>query len=616
MAIRDFRSYRSPHTLIPILPDGDQETLFRLASWLSQEEPVLLVGIVPIPRGENLSTGAKTARQVRTLINSQADRVNLRALARVRVTDTPWEDITHIVLKEPTIRRIVLNWPQQLADLGLSASEILSQPPCDIILARGPFPERLETILVPMRGGPHAETALALSLSLAKVTSALVISLRIRRSGDDSDQEAADFAGLARVLGELPEVKQETVVTQDMTRTVLENANQADLVVLGTTADPQADPRSFGPITDPILHHSTAAVLAVKTKRVEVEGSTRFSARAISVLVDRWFSENTFHAEEFTDLKHLLQLKKEQGVTISLALPALNEEKTIGDVISISQKHLMNRTPLLDEIVLMDSNSSDRTRKIAEDLGIPVYIHQEVLPEYGAREGKGEALWKSLYVTTGDLLIWVDTDVENFHPRFIYGLVGPMLSRPSLSFVKGFYRRPYRGRDGILQPGRGGRVTELTARPLLNLLYPELSGMIQPLAGEYGGQRQALEQLTFSSGYGVEISLLINAFERFHLSSIGQVDLKERIHRNQSLTGLSKMSFAIIQSVFSRLEHHYGVEMIEALNRTMKTIRDEGETYSLEVEEIAELERPPMITVPEYCQRRGLAGPQSLGESA
>ncbi|MDX1435732.1 MAG: glucosyl-3-phosphoglycerate synthase [Anaerolineales bacterium] len=617
MTFQDFFSYRGapPRTLIPVLPDGDHEAIFRFARWLSREEPVLLVGIVPIPAGENLSTGAEPARNLRALINAQVDRVNLRALARVRVTDTPWEDLVHIVSGEPTIRRLVLNWPQQLADLGLNANEILSQPPCDIVLVRGPLPEAVSSILVPMRGGPHAESALSLSLTVSNVTKAAVTSLRIRRSTADSDIEEVDFAGIARVLDELPQVQQETVVTQDMTRTILENSNKADLVVLGTSAFPTADPSSFGAITDQVLHHSTAAVVAVKTKRVEVEGSSRFSSKAISVLVDRWFSENTFHADEFADLDQLLRLKDERGVSISLALPALNEEETVGKVIQVARDHLMHKVPLLDEIVLMDSNSTDRTRDIARDLGIPVYIHQEILPEYGAREGKGEALWKSQYVTTGDILIWVDTDVENFHPRFIYGLLGPILNRSSLYFIKGFYRRPYRGRDGVLQPGRGGRVTELTARPLLNLLYPELSGIVQPLAGEYGGQRQALEQLTFASGYGVEISLLINAFENFRLSAIGQVDLDERIHRNQSLDRLSKMSFAIIQTVFSRLENRYGFEMIEALNRTMKTVKHEAESYYLEVEQIAELERPPMITIPEYRERRGLPLVQSLGQA-
>jgi glucosyl-3-phosphoglycerate synthase len=608
MALRSLFNYRGlpARTLIPIMPEGDNDSLFRLARWLAQQEPVLLVGIVPIPAGENLSTGAESARRLRSLINSRVDRVDLRGLSRVRVTDTPWEDLVNIVSGEPSLHRLVLNWPHHLTDLELDAREILTQPPCDIVLLRGPLPENLTSLLVPMRGGPHAENALRLSLMLANVSDANVTSLRLYQSVQDDRQGESGYEGLARVLDEMPEIRQETVITEDMAGTVLERSNQVDLVVLGTVAFPTVDSASFGSITDRVLYRSRSAVLAVKTKRVEVEGTPRFSSKAISVLVDRWFSENTFHASEFADLEHLVRLKEEHGVTISLALPALNEEKTIGKVITTSRDHLMERVPLLDEIVLIDSDSTDRTRDIARELGIPVYIHQQLLPGYGARQGKGEALWKSLFVTHGDILIWVDTDIENFHPRFVYGLIGPLLNRSSLTFVKGFYRRPLRGRNGVLQPGRGGRVTELTARPLLNLLYPELSGIIQPLAGEYGGLRKTLEQLTFASGYGVEIGLLIDVFEKSRLYSIGQVDLEERIHRNQSLDRLSKMSFAIIQTVFSRLENRYGLEMIDALNRTMKTVHYELKNYYLEVDEIAELERSPMITIPEYRQKRGL----------
>ncbi len=171
---------------------------------------------------------------------------------------------------------------------------------------------------------------------------------------------------------------------------------------------------------------------------------------------------------------------------------------------------------LVDEIVLMDSNSNDRTRQIAADLGVPVYIHQELLPGYGPRHGKGEALWKSLLVTHGDIVVWIDTDIVNIHPRFVYGVIGPLLANPALQFVKGFYQRPLRSGERTMATG-GGRVTELTARPMLNLFYPELSGVIQPLSGEYGGRRSALEQLSFFSGYGVESGLLIDIFEKFGL---------------------------------------------------------------------------------------------------
>jgi glucosyl-3-phosphoglycerate synthase len=199
-------------------------------------------------------------------------------------------------------------------------------------------------------------------------------------------------------------------------------------------------------------------------------------------------------------------------------------------------------------------------------------------------------------------VIWLDTDIVNIHPRFAYGLIGPLLLRPDVQFVKGFYRRPLKVGDKI-QAGGGGRVTELTARPLLNLFYPELSGVIQPLSGEYGGRRSALEQFRFFSGYGVEIGLLIDVLDKFGLNAIAQVDLRERIHHNQPLEALSKMSFAIIQAVIHKLESRYGQSILENVNRTMKLIRYEQNNFRLDIEEIAERDRPPMVEIPEYCER-------------
>jgi len=199
-------------------------------------------------------------------------------------------------------------------------------------------------------------------------------------------------------------------------------------------------------------------------------------------------------------------------------------------------------------------------------------------------------------------VIWIDTDIVNIHPRFIYGLIGPLLLRPEIDFVKGFYRRPLKV-GSKMQAGSGGRVTELTARPLLNLFYPELSGIVQPLSGEYGGRRKVLERLPFFSGYGVEIGLLIDMLEKSGLRSIAQVDLLERVHHNQPLDALGKMSFAIIQAVIRKLEVKYGQSILENINKTMKMIRYEQDRFFLDIEEIAEGERPPMIEIPEYLQR-------------
>jgi len=288
---------------------------------------------------------------------------------------------------------------------------------------------------------------------------------------------------------------------------------------------------------------------------------------------------------------------------ISLVLPALNEQATVGKVIGTIRRALMKRHPLLDEIVLIDSGSDDRTREIAERLGVPVYIHQEILPEHGARHGKGEALWKSLHVTSGDLIAWIDTDIVNIHPRFVYGILGPLLESDQVQYVKGFYRRPLKVGDK-LQAGGGGRVTELVARPLINLFFPELSGLIQPLSGEYAGRRSALEQVPFFTGYGVETGLLIDLLDKFGLRGIAQVDLQERVHHNQPLDALSRMSFAIIQVIVSRLEDRHKLNLLEEINRNMKIVRYEASRYYLDLEEIGDHQRPPMIQIEEYRRAR------------
>ena len=583
--------------VVPVIHGCDPGTAFNAARLMAGAGKILLIGLVRVQQNKSLSTASQAARQIRGTFRTLID-ARIQSTSTVHVSYEPWGDLVRLIeQEEPDL--LLLEWPQGLKALGVTAETVLTRPSCDTALVRGPLPQSLSQVLLPARGGPYAELALRVSLAISRTASAHVTTLHLLPADfAENDHRDAPFRGIASVLQRLP-VGRRQITTDNPAATILQESVHSDLIVMGSTARPKESSVSLGPVAERILRESPVPVIAVKSRRSEESSIRNPGVTAISILVDKWFAENTYHANEFKNLEALISLKKEQGLSISVAMPALNEQATLGRVIRTIKRSLMERVPLIDEIVLIDSQSTDRTREIAEDCEVPVFIHQEILPQYDARSGKGEALWKSLYVTHGDLVVWIDTDITNIHPRFVYGLLGVLLHSPGIQFVKGFYRRPLRIGDKI-QAGGGGRVTELTARPLLNLFYPELSGVIQPLSGEYGGRRSLLERLTFYSGYGVEVGLLIDAFEKAGLDALAQVDLMERIHRNQSLEPLSKMSFAIIQTVIGKLEKRMGHDLLEDINKTMKLIRYDRPRYFLDVEEIAETARPPMIELPEY----------------
>ncbi len=585
--------------IVPFIHEGPG--LHALDAARQFDAEITLVGVVVVPQGQSLSMGASAARALRRLLRVFGRDKRTTSKSQVIVSHEPWNELAKLLQDEkPDL--LCLEYETHFKAMCVTPGDALSRPPCDIALVRGKISSKPKQVLVPVRGGPHAELALRVGLGLHGQG---VTALHLRRTNDPEAGTDAPFKGLERVLKQMPEVQKQFEVTDDSAQFILDHARQKDVIILGTTIQPLTSSVSLGPVADRVLREAPCAVIAVKSGRPMPHTVYDESAgvEAISILVDKWFAENTFHADEFNQLRELIELKKKQGLSISLALPALNEEETVGRVIKMMKKELLKRIPLLDEIVLIDSNSTDRTREIAQKESVPVYIHQQLLGRLGARRGKGEALWKSLLVTKGDIIVWIDTDIVNIHPRFVYGIIGPLLINPQIQFVKGFYRRPLRVGQKM-QAGGGGRVTELTARPLLNLFYPELSGVVQPLSGEYAGRREALERAPFYSGYGVETGLLIDIYERYGLNAIAQVDLLERIHHNQSLEALSKMSFAIIQTVMRKLENRIGRVMLEDVNRSMKLIRYNNKGYFLDVEQIAELERPPMIEVQEYLERQ------------
>ena len=308
----------------------------------------------------------------------------------------------------------------------------------------------------------------------------------------------------------------------------------------------------------------------------------------------------TWHHSRFEDLSRLVALKQKKGLTISLAFPTLNEELTIGKEILVIRTELMDRFPLLDEIAVIDSSSKDKTRQVAERFGARVIASKHILPKYGSCRGKGENLWTSLYALEGDIIVWVDADISNIAPKFVYGLVGPLLEDDAISYVKAFYERPMRSSTGGISPSGGGRVTEILVRPLFSLFYPELAFLIQPLSGEYAGRRSLLERLSFSTGYGVELGHLIDICQLTGPGAIAQVDLDMRIHRNQSTTALGKMSCGILNTFFARAEKYGYAKLLRELGENHIALERQDSEHRVIRSTVSAEERPPMIEIAEY----------------
>lgn len=597
----------------------------------------LVLSVVEVPEERSLSEGVSLAqkrREVLRRLGGGADSLPDVEFA-VRAAHG-FEDGVRDAVRESNAQTLLIGWrgpmrsEERLRTTALDS--LILAPPCDLSVFK---PERNRqgvdssrkkaggeewpprSILVPVRGGLHAQLSLDIAQRIARHFDASLTVMRIERPDtNESNGSPPITPGLPNLHYDRTEVVE--VTSELVEEAIVEESGRHQMLILGASARGPRATHLFGYLPERVADRVSCNVMVVKTAEplsLEMFGmasqdlhtvSTAKKA-SISQVVDRWFAENTFHSHEFEDLNRLMRLKERNKTTISVALPALNEAATVGKIITTIKQRLMDDVPLLDEMVLIDSNSEDRTREIAEENGVPVFIHSEILPRQGSYIGKGEALWKSLYVTKGDIVVWIDSDVTDIHPKFVYGLVGPLLTQPRVDFVKGYYRRPLNLGTEMLTTG-GGRVTELTARPLINLFYPELSGLVQPLAGEMAGRRSLLERLPFFTGYGVETGLLIDILERHGLRHIGQTDLENRVHRNQDMISLSKMAFAIVQVVMRRLEHRKHIPLLEDINTTMKLIHYSPDELFLEVKEIQEHERPPMVRIAEYRSARTETG--------
>ncbi|BCK69273.1 glucosyl-3-phosphoglycerate synthase [Streptomyces libani subsp. rufus] len=314
--------------------------------------------------------------------------------------------------------------------------------------------------------------------------------------------------------------------------------------------------------------------------------------------VESWLTSHSWSAAD-RPLGQLLEAKRQTGRTVSVVLPALDEEATVGAIVAVIRAELMTEAvPLVDELVVLDSGSTDRTAEVAAAAGARVVPRDSVLPRLPALPGKGEVLWRSLLATTGDIVCFIDADLREFSATFVSGIIGPLLTDPDIQFVKAMYDRPLETGDEGAGAGQGGRVTELVARPLLNLHWPQLAGFVQPLGGEYAARRSLLERLPFPVGYGVELGLLVDSLHTVGLDALAQVDVGVRKHRHQDGQALGRMAAAIYRTAQLRLTRGH-------LVRPRLTQFDRGnEGFVPRTTDVDTEERPPMTEIPEYAARR------------
>jgi glucosyl-3-phosphoglycerate synthase len=277
---------------------------------------------------------------------------------------------------------------------------------------------------------------------------------------------------------------------------------------------------------------------------------------------------NDYHYTQFLPLDSLEKLKIIQGIKVSLVIPARNEATTIGKVVATAVQVLMKEHLLLDEIVVIHGQSSDETCLIAAKAGAKVFDITTVRPDIVCVDGKGSAMYKSLFITKGDIIVFCDADIVNFDARFIYGLLGPLLKDPAINCTKAYYARPLVVNEAC-HNNYGGRVTEIAVRPLLALFYPELAYLHQPLSGEYALRRPLAEALPFSSGYGVEMELLLNIYRRYGLETVAQVNMDRRVHRNRTVAELGKMSFGIMKTILRNCQEDGKISIPCALPHEM-----------------------------------------------
>ncbi|HYS28141.1 MAG TPA: universal stress protein [Candidatus Limnocylindria bacterium] len=590
--------------LIPTLAPAQAGKLLRLATSFTAapESGGTLLGIIEVPPDHSLARPPVPGEAYRTLL-AQTTRIATRAapplapLVRIAhvaaqgIRESALETGSNLLLLESGARDDGL-WTNALEDL-------LYDPPCDVALLRTEAAAPpITSILLAVRGGPSAELAVQLARSIRASTGATLTLLHIfdpRQSPEERAREEQTFASLtAQVNGPVIELKGSST---NVRQAIVKEAQQHQLLILGATRSLMHRPMVLGAPLQRMLRRLPGTVMIVKKAGVPTPrpAPARTETRAaITEQVDRWLTENTFDSREFDDLQRLVDRKRRQDLTISLAIPAMPGATGLSATLRSLKLALMGRTPLLDEIVVIEIGGSAASERAARVAGVTVVRPADVLSRYGSFPGSGEAQWKSLHVLKGDLICWIDPAGPPPQPRLVTGLLGPLLTDPDIAYVTAFSRRPPTAAPDPL--------TDFALRPLLNLLFPALSGLIDPLSPDHAGRRAVLESVPFFTGHGLALGLLLAIASAHGPRALAQVEVGPRARREPA--DRQAMAFAQLQVCLKYLGDRHRVQLVDQVNRTIKQIQYEDERYWIAQTELEDTERPPMVTVPEYFLSR------------
>lgn len=573
--------------VLPVLPGTDPAGALPLAIALAGSQGrLVLLAVVEAPPGRDLATATRAARSARR---------QLRAYARLLPEGTAYELVLRaadsivsgvVQVASEAEGLLLVPLPVEGAERSLGEDpfrRLLTSPPADTAFVRPGKGGPIRSLLVSARGGPHAELALAVAQRISRAEGAAITVMHVdvpRTTAIERQQEQQLFQSLVAGSADAPRLRTSSVPADSPEEAVIDETRRHDVVVLGARVPGSPGEAALGDVPRAVLAHSAATVIVVKPRRPVDPLIFRPRPPQVDQVVNAWFVESTSHCRDYANLEELVAEKRRRGLTLGVALLAGAGIDTLPAHARVLLDELSRDVPLLDEVTLFCPEDA-QILDAAGAAGLRAVAVREV-----RRGDRGRLLHRALQTLHTDLVVWLDADTRNAHAKLVYGLAGPLILDDRFQYVKGFHGLPPEAPDADLQ----NLVGEFSARPLINLFFAELSGLIDPLCTEHAIRRPAGLTLPTFSGGAAELGLLIDVYARFGLAAIGQVALDERIARPLSMTEASRRAFSATQILAQRLGLTQSRQTRDRASPTMKLIRQDGERFSIELLDASETE--------------------------